>query len=531
MSLLSRIKSLFTDPVLPSKKVRENFGFPYAPAQMQGDAFMAGSNQYQGMGYSAWGISNPTDRAFGADYPFIRNEQDLARLRAGSRFCFRTNPNANGLIESLISYVIGTGYTVHFSSVNSPDMARECQEFIHDWYKRESFISVQEEIFRRSRVDGEIFVRMFNQHDGYLKLRFAEPELVTQPNGSDFVSWGFGVLTDPTDSQTVHAYNIRYNNASGTAIEDNTVDAVDVVHMKLNGTAAMKRGVPDFAFATLEMFNLAMKLTRNVGEGSAIQAAIAAIREHDSVTSEQMDDFIDTQKSGYPYSQGVPGNMLPSSFSGYQTVTPGTILDMTNNTKYIEPPGGKSVEAHLDVLQAILRAAGMKFSAPEWLVSGKADGMSFASSLTAESPFLRSAVRSQRAYQECFEKIIVRALQNAALAGLVPLEWADEVKMEISAPSMEIRDKGAESRANREYMDLGIKSKRTISSEIGLDYAKELDNRRREAIQDPRPTDPKLPTVIPGVDGEPAIIVPPLEVPEVPNDKPKPQDDSVKGSS
>jgi hypothetical protein len=488
------------------KVVKESWGYPYYPSELQGDAFMVGTNQYNAIGYASWGINNPIDRAYGADYPFVRNEQDLGRIRNSSRFCYRTNPNANGVVETMISYVIGNGFMAHFSSETDPEGAAQCQEFVNNWYEISDFVSVQEEIFRRSRYDGEVFVRMFNQEDGNLKLRMVEPELVTQPAGTSFPEWGFGIQTDPSDSQTVYAYNVKYNNETGTAVTDNIINAKDIVHLKTNVTAAMKRGISDFTFSTLEMFNLALKLTRNVGEGSAIQAAIAAIREHEGVTADQIDDFLDTQKSGYPYSQGIPGNMLPSAFSGYSTVTPGAVLDMTNNTKYVEPPGGKNVSAHLEVLQAVLRAAGMKFSAPEWLVSGRADSMSFASSLTAESPFLRSAVRMQRTYQKCFKQIVIRALDNAALAELVPLDWKKTIKLEISAPSMEIRDKGAEARANREYMDMGIKSKKTITSEIGLDYAKELENRRREAIEDPHPSSAMEGQVIPGKPGQPAEI-------------------------
>jgi hypothetical protein len=504
------LKKMFS-PTQPIRKqaVRESWGFPAQPMDWQGDSMMYGSSQYLGIGFSPYGVNNPIDRAYGADYPFVRNELDLGRLRAVSRFIYKTNSNASGTIQAIRGYVIGKGFKPHFIGSNA-ELVKQCRNFLKDWMKKTKFIKFQKECFERSQVDGEDFVRLFPSEDGYLQFRSIEPELVCMPYDATFFEWSFGIKTDVIDTQNIKGYNVRYNGPNGSVGPDTFVEADKIKHIKMFCTEKMKRGEPAFAFSTAEMFNLSLKLTRNVGEGSAIQAAIAAIREHDGSTAAQIDDFLDTQKSGYPYAPNLPNNLMPSAFDGYQTVTPGAILDMTTNTKYIEPPGGRNVTAHLEVLQGLLRCAGSRWNAPEWVVSGKSGEMSNASSLTAESPFLRTCTSMQDDYGEFFESIIMAAMKNAALAGLIPLEWEDEVELVLTAPSIEVRDKGAEARMNKEYVEMGIKSKHRICSENDWDYEEELANRRQEAVEDPVPPMANQARVIPGGDGKPAEIIEPV---------------------
>jgi hypothetical protein len=78
-------------------------------------------------------------------------------------------------------------------------------------------------------------------------------------------------------------------------------------------------------------------------------------------------------------------------------------------------------------------------------------------------------------------------LDIAALAGKIPVEWETHVQVDVAAPAMEVRDRGAEARANQIYFDMGIKSKHTIASETGLNYSQEQDYMAEEHSQSAPP--------------------------------------------
>lgn len=461
----------FKDTKQKPKALKESWGEMYMPQQYIADVLNRANSGYLGVGI--WANNNPKDRAFGADYPFIRNESDLAMMRNASRYCVRTISNASGLLTTLTSYVISTGFNATCRSDTTVKLAESCESIIAHWIVEQNFESIQEEIFQRSRVDGEIFIRFFPQPDGDMEIRFVEPECVTQPSGSLDTEWMFGIKTDVSDSQNIKAYNVRY--FTGETLIDEEVKPDQIIHYKINCTGAMKRGVPDFSFNTLEAFTLAAKLTRNIGEGAAVQAAIAAVREHESSSLSQVDDFLDTQTGSIPTTPYAYPGMQPQAFSGYQQFQPGSFLDIPTGIKYVSPPGATNVEKHLDVLQAVLRSAGMRWSAPEWAVSARSDSMSYASSLTAEAPFLRTCSRLQREYRRVFRTILHKVLDIAALAGRIPINWESTVQIDVASPAMEIRDKGAEARANQIYYEMGIKSKHTVCSDIGLSFNQEQE--------------------------------------------------------
>lgn len=462
-----------TTPVPPKKTLKESWGDLYMPQQYIADVLNRANSGYLGVGI--WANNNPRDRAYGADYPFVRNEQDLALMRNASRYCYRTNANAAGVINALTSYVISTGFSATCKSDTDQDLANQCQLLISKWMDQNNFEVLQEEIFKRTRIDGEMFLRIHPQEDGHLAVRFVEPECITQPGGTTQEEYLFGIKTDPLDTQNIKEYNIRYYADEYQGLSDEAVKPDYMIHLKVNCNEAMKRGIPDFSFSTLEMFNLAAKLQRNIGEGAAVQAAIAAIRQHEDATVSQVQDFLDTQIGATPTPPFPYPGMMPTAFGGYEQIQPGTFIDMPNGSTYKEPPGASNVEPHLQALQAVLRTAGMRWSAPEWLVSSRSDSMSYASSLTAESPFLKACMRMQRDYKKVFRLILEKVLENASLAGEIPLEWRDIVAIDIAPPAMEVRDKGAEARANQIYYEMAIKSKHTICSELGMNYAREQE--------------------------------------------------------
>lgn len=465
--------------------------------------------RYQDGGVLSYPISQPTDRRYGSNFPFWVSEQQLSIIRAQARMVTTMNPNAQGLLNGLCSYVIGSGFS--YKAVPKPtaeisdSVIDAVGNIIKEFCEDNSWSEMEQELFWRSREDGEAFLRLFPQASGRLHVRTVEPEQIFQPPGSDLPHFSYGIETDPDDVFDIKGYFVSYIAPAGKQESDGAflgerVDADEMLHIKCNVKRAIKRGLSDFSYDTLDAFMVASKLRANMGEGAAVQAAIAGIRQHESSSAAQVETFVQSQ---IDYSTYSPVTLKETD---YQTLKSGSFLDIPKGMNYVPPPGAQNAAAHLEVFQSLLRSAGNRHNAPEWLVSSNASNNNYSSSLTAESPFLRNCVRLQKFYERPFRRVILSAIETAAKAGRLPLNILELIDIQVTAPSVETRDKAMEAQANQVYSTLGIKSPQTIAHEIGLDWDTELVNqqeaRQELGVASQLPTNPD--SLPPEEDGMPA---------------------------
>ena len=434
-------------------------------------------NRYRDGGQFAYPVSQPTDRRNGSNYPFWYSEQQLSLLRAASRLCTTMNPNAHGLLNGLVSYVVGCGFTYKIAAkkgLNLPaDLIDGAQKVIDDFCEENAWAEMERELFWRWREDGDAFLRMFPQEDGNMKVRTIEPEQVFQPPGTMLAQWSYGIKTAVDDVFEVEAYYVSYLASLGQKDAETLgeeVDAEQVIHLKANVKRSIKRGLPDFSYDTLDAFNIASKLRQNLGEGAAVQAAIAGIRQYEAASSVQVDTFLQGQ---IDYSQY---DALTGKQNDFQQLRSGSFLDIPKGMNYIPPPAAASAAAHLEIFQSLLRSAGNRHNAPEWLVSSNAANNNYASSLTAESPFLRNCLALQQTLKRPFCRVMYSAISNAAAAGQLPDNILDLIDVQVIAPSVETRDRVQEAQANQIYSTMRVKSPQTVANEIGLNWDEELTN-------------------------------------------------------
>lgn len=422
-------------------------------------------------------VTQPTDRRYGSNFPFWVSESQLSMLRASARFIVTTSPNAQGLLNGLCSYVIGCGFTYLIQPREQggagEDLITAVQTVVNTFLEENSWSELEQEIFWRTREDGECFVRLFPQPDGRLLVRTIEPEMIYQPTGTDIQEWSYGIQTDPDDVFAIKAYHVDYRASGGQDDPNPTsgeiVPAENVIHLKVNVKRSIKRGLTDFSFETLDAFTQAGKLRRNLGEGAAVQAAIAAVRQHETSSVDQVTDFI---ADATDYSVNSPTGRQQD----FQKLEAGSFLDIPKGMVYVPPPAAANSTAHLEVFQGLLRSAGNRHNAPEWLVSSDSSNGNYASSLTAEAPFTRHCVRLQEFYKGHFVRVVKAAIQAAISAGTLPKNTLNLVNLTVKAPSVETRNKAEEANANQIYATLGIKSKQTIAQELGLDWEQEEVN-------------------------------------------------------
>jgi hypothetical protein len=457
-------------------------------------------------------ISIAADRRYGACWPFFRTWQELALLRGASRILYQTSGLARGATQGLVSYIIGDGFS--FRVVARPGcpagLRLAAQEILDENSELNDWPALEAECLRRDVRDGEWFLRDFPQPSGITYTRTVDATQIIQPANSTLEEWSFGKqnpIGPEHDVQTTLAYNVSYDgvNTNGTV-----VPAEDMIEHLSNVDRDVKRGIPDLAYDTYDFLKIAGRLIANMGEGSAIQAAVAEIRQWEGpVTADQASDFV---AANMDYS--VP-NPWTGTEENVRQVRPGEVRDIPKGMSYVPPPFTQGSNVFIEVEQAILRAVAVTWNAPVWLTSGSAQDANYASSLTAESPFVRTGQHKQNlVYKPRFLCARWRVLRNycrargGIVAGGQKYDWAAVEKyleIQCEPPSMEVRNRLDEAQANAVRIQSGWKSRQTSAAEEGLDWENEKRNMKQYEEEFPEAPPPE----VGGKKGGPEVPKPP----------------------
>jgi hypothetical protein len=427
-------------------------------------------------------ISQPTDRRYGQNWPFWNTETQLSLFRAQARYLCSTNSYAIGLLGGLQAYVIGDGFQYRVVSKEKhggkpSSLIPQVQAIVDEFCEVNQWWDWEQELFWRSREDGEYFLRYYPDNElQCLTVRSVEPEQVCTtgiPEGAAG-AWSFGILTDPEDVQEIYAYNVLYlasPEEHGTDIREE-VPVEDLQHLKINVRRTIKRGLTDFCYSTYDALHLAEKLRNNLAEGAAVQAALAYIRQHESATQAQVQNFLNTQQLDFSRTNPLTGLSI-----NYKHLEPGSVVDIPRGMQYVQPPGAGNASGFIEILHASLRGAGCRWNAPEWLATASgADMAAYTASLTAHAPFVRTATQKQKSYKQAYTRVIKEAIQVAIDYGRLPPETFDIIDIQCEAPSIPAKSELDEAQANKIRVEGGWKSRQTVQQEEGLDPQRELQN-------------------------------------------------------
>lgn len=429
----------------------------------------------------------------------LANEQSLEFARNAGRALAASSATAIGILKNLTNYCMGTGFTykVLARQDTTPDsnvpqgLIGAVQHVVDNFLEENDWCgNFERELFTRSRRDGEYFLALFPRPMGNISVRVIEPEQVTEPQNSKAVerdlgisfssSWSFGVHTSPNDVQSIHGYHIAWD-AEGKDWDYFPIHRIE--HLKLNVDRNIKRGISDFCSVQAELEGVD-KLLRNIREGAAVQAAIAFIREHlPSTTSGQIHSLSNLTKLGGNSSSGPKRR-------GVSKYEPGTILDVSHGMQYKPGPLGASHGPNfIAIQQAVLRSIGTRWCMPEYMVSGDASNSNYASSIVAESPFVKFCQAEQRFYANHFRRVLWKVIALAHEMGqfenwhvdLATLQ--DMMSLHVNVPSVVVRDSLAETQVREIEHRNGILSKKTWAAETGREYESEQLNQRSESVQ------------------------------------------------
>jgi capsid protein len=403
----------------------------------------------------------------GSALPYL-NEQQLAEARLQCRRLVATNEFAINGIENRISYLVGSGHVyraaVRKGADPAPEVVAETQQVLDEFLTENCWQCRQQEIVRRMDRDGEAFLRFFVAGDGFTRVRFVEPEQIVTPPELARTPWAsFGIQTESDDVET----------AVGYYVDGEPVDAAHIQHRKANVDANVKRGLPLY-FPVRKNLRRVEKLLRNMSAVAEIQSAIALIRKHRSTTRNGIERFADDISSA---ACGLAAASPANPARRLSHYAPGTILDAPAGLEYDFPAAGVNASAFVTVLQAELRAIAARLVMPEFMFTSDASNANYSSTLVAEGPAVKMFERLQAALRNDDVRVMWRVIDNAAGAGRLPADVRRRVELQVTLPSLHVRDQFKETQIERIAFENGILSAQTWSQRLGLDYDQEQKNR------------------------------------------------------
>lgn len=461
--------------------------------------------------YPVGPIALYSDRKGGVHEPVFRNEMDLQLLRGHARVMRDAFPPCVGALDSLADYTIGDGFVhevVERDGVTCPDgLLQHAQWILDENFERNDWRGDRErELYLDAKTDGDYTLLFYDRKGSpFVQMRKAWPEQVTEPGDPhavhrmlkakgaalpDVSSYTFGVHTDADDPERVYGYHLKWDESG----DDWTYHPSTHAEMiKLNVNRATKRGITD-CYAVMGDLIREAKLRRNMAEGAAIQAAIAWVLEAAPGTLQAGGRFGDHNTANRETSRRQP-NGREQSVLRYG---PGSIIQTKSGQVYKPGPMGHERNSGFEVVsQMLMRAIGLRWRMPEYLISGDASNSNLASSLIAEAPFVKARETEQRLWTSMFRRIDWKLLHLAARAGafekwniVTGSQLRRWVKLEITPPAVATRNATEQVTVDEKLIGLGVKSRETSQLEWGLDPKVEAERGAAPATGAPLPGGP-----------------------------------------
>lgn len=456
------------------------------------------------------------DRRGGAFRPIYYTEQDLSMIRAQVRNLWGLTPIPSGVIDTLANYTFGEGigYTVQ-AEIDSPQLLTAMQKVVDEFSESHGLDGdLDREIHRRSREDGEAFVRL-RWVNGKVRATCVEADQIGEPGDARSVEyeceldaggcWKFGVHTLADDTSEVLGFFMRHD-SSGAEWEYLPSNRCE--HFKRNVTASAKRGFSDFYDIIKDLYNES-RLTGNATAGAALQAAIAWIRQVPAGTTQSQATDIGrnaaTRTASSPAAGG--GNRL----SNVGRYAPNTVLTIPQGQEYLPGPLGAERNAGFDLIgQRVLKRCGVRWGMPEGMISGDSSNNNYASALVAQSPFVKGRQADQIWYGKRTISLLWKVIRMAWENGRFDRyhvnidQMREHCKIVASYPTVESIDPLEQTNVAEKRIAMGILSKTTAAKQAGLDLEEEI----RLGANEPPP-----PMIPPGF-GQPGGV-PPNGVPAV----------------
>ena len=416
--------------------------------------------------------------------PAFLTEQQLSIYRRRIRALVVNSEVALNAVNTHQSYAVGEGFRYEAGPRTddpAPHLVASAQAVIDAFVEHNEMALREAEVVSRTLIDGEALVRLFPGRNGILSLRFVEPEHCWSPTG-DSDENSFGVRTPADDVESVEGYWLVQGDPNNTRPE--LVDAAEVVHFKHPETpSTSKRGLSAF-YPVETTLRAAEDLLASTVSLAKARAKIAWFRKLDGGLADVASALVNNQAAATA-TDPATGQAVNMERLRY-----GSVLTIPSTMDIEFPSANIAASEHVEIMQMVLRMVAARFSMPEYMLSADASNANYASTLVAESPFVKAMQRLQdwlarllgrNRYGGHRRSLVWRQLACAVESGLLPADVFRLVDVQVTGPSLVVRDVAKEAQVDKIQHELRIKSRTTIQLEQGLDPDVERANFAKEA--------------------------------------------------
>ena len=406
--------------------------------------------------------------------------QDPAPLRDQARWLVDNNPYARQVLVQYRNYVIGTGMKqeVHWRPADVVDLCTAAQPLPSDQRRRraqtlwQTFLHVNEwehgqrkdwEWCWRTWRDGESFLQLFRQPVWPPRVHFVDPEWIAPDPQTGLPS--AGIATAPGQVEVPTYYQIVHPELT------EQVEAERMLHVKIGVDGNVKRGLTILqpVIESLKRFQgwLDVELIQR-----KVASSIVLVRKHQANTPGGLARFADAA------STIGGGEEAPRKL----TLQPGTIIDAQGFDLQFLSPNTHFDDASLlgrMILLSIAAGTGL----PEFMLSADASNANYASTLIAEGPAVRHFAAWQSFFIGQWRKLFAMVMHEAVRLGLLDQADLAQLHLQITPPTLAVRQRLQDAQADAIYFDRGVVSWQELARRDQADP----DQMRRERSQSPAP--------------------------------------------
>ncbi len=335
-------------------------------------------------------------------------DQDRDKLRKASNKAYYQAPEGRAIIKNLTNYIIGQG--VHWTAQDENPII---QKFIDDFCEADGvkFSKRQFSIVSRTLREGELFIHLITNSNGVTyALRFYPPAEITE------------IEKEPGDAELVKSYQRVYTDQNGKA-QKGPIPADQVHHIRLDVDEDVDRGRPlmEPVLKRITQYNnwLRDRIITNEAKSSTFLEKIV----------EGSPSRVATVAASLP--GATKGNFTDDEYS-VQKPRAGTVAVHSKSIEYKwVAPNINADDCKEDGRQIRLSiAAGVGL--PEFILTSDASNANFASTMIAESPFVKGIEAYQKFFEEEFKLLFAKVIKKGVAGGSLPQTSTETVMKEAA---------------------------------------------------------------------------------------------------